>query len=45
MEPNGDGKVQYCPHCGAAKEVKAPASFCKCCGRRVVWVGPLWGSK
>jgi DNA-binding transcriptional MerR regulator len=45
-DPGPDGKTQYCPHCGLEKEVgKQLASFCKCCGKRVTWTGPLWGSK
>lgn len=44
-EPKLDGKTQLCPQCGTSKEVMKPVSFCKGCGSRVAWTGPLWGSK
>lgn len=44
LEPSGDGKLQYCPHCGISKPLTKLGSFCKTCGKRVTWTGPLWGS-
>jgi DNA-binding transcriptional MerR regulator len=43
VEPTGDGKILYCPHCGTTKAVAKAVSYCKSCGKRVTWIGPLWG--
>jgi hypothetical protein len=43
MEPNGDGKSQYCPRCGHINLISLPVAKCKGCTWKVVWMGPLWG--
>jgi tRNA G26 N,N-dimethylase Trm1 len=43
MNVTGDGKVQFCPRCGAAHLVKLPVGKCSGCTWEMLWVGPLWG--
>lgn len=44
-EPGSDPNAMYCPRCGATNLVRFPVGKCRACSWKVVWTGPLWGSR